>query len=306
MAFIAKKYRPPLRLLEKHGSASVHHAGEWEFALPPEVYRENGSNVIACTDAAAATNYDWMRVLGCWSWTIKPPLEYRASSRISELYAKRIEEDGTWQQVSFPAAQNHYYAVPYTSDPASYYRKVGNSLADPAEVADFMNSSYWASAENWATSGGNGLMPMTWELPMGDWCNYIRRIRSASAGLRITIECLMGALKENDDIDTAFITLLKNESKQKNGLYHLYSDELNTGTSKIFKPGREYVGRWSALNYRCAHIFCDPEYFDDSQGDFFRIYITPMLDSCPTSHMQPKYLCGPVSFKITVIGVDIN
>lgn len=302
MGFIKKIYRPALRLLSKNGFAAQSNAARWSFALAPEVYRTSSGTFISRT---GDYDYNYVSVLGCWSQTVKPS-GTRASSRITQLYASNVQ-NGVTTQVTAPPPANHYYAVPESDEDSEYYESVGalssSMSTSPATVRSFLNNNFWASQLNWGDSvGGNGLMPLTWQLPISAWCNYMYTHNHRNGGLRVMFECMMGACKKADDWSIAPLCILRNAARFKNDEYSLLSTVVNPSATKTFTPNKEY-GSYSYIQYLRYNAIYDVEYFDDNYGYYEDLFLTPAIDSDP-SGTQAQFQCGPITCKITVTGID--
>lgn len=299
MAFISQRYRPALRLLDRH-NFSEGYAALWDFFLSPEVYRIGSTTTLGRT---AAYNYDYVNVLGCWAWSIRPDGE-RAASRIGQLIAENIV-DGVTTQTTYPGASDfHYYTVANDNRTTERYQAVGtlngNIDTTPSILGSFKNSSFWASDINWGTSAsGAGLVPVTAVLPIGAWCNYMYNIHNPS-GIRVTFECLLGACKDDGDGSDAFLTILRNDDQYHDNKRTLSSTAVNPAAEKIFRPGSEYQGMWSYLTYQNITYQYNSDRYTSSE--YRDLYLTPMLDSQP-SRNTVRYQCGSLTIKITVTGI---
>lgn len=300
MAFIGRPYtyRPALRLLDKH-SYGTSNAALWDFFLSPEVYRIGTTQTIGRT--ATYTTYDYVNVLGCWAWAIRPDGE-RAASRVGQLVADNIS-DGVTTQTTFTQASSHYYTVANDNRTTERYQALGplngNIDTTPSILGSFKNNSFWASDINWGTTAsGAGLVPITAVLPIGAWCNYMYNIHNPS-GIRVTFECLMGACKKEVDQSGAFLHILRNDDQFYNNKRTLSSTAVNPAAERIFTPGKEY-GAWSDITYQNITYQYDSARY--SSNEYRDLYLTPMLDSDP-SGAGVRYQCGSLTMKITVTGI---
>lgn len=302
MAFIGRPatvYRPALRLLDKH-SYGTSNAALWDFFLSPEVYRIGTTQTIGRT--ASYTSYDYVNVLGCWAWAIRPD-GARAASRVGQLVADNIS-DGVTTQTTFSASSDyHYYTVANENRTTERYQAVGALTGSiettPAILGSFKNSSFWASEINWGTTAsGAGFVPITAVLPIGAWCNYMYN-RHNPSGIRVTFECLMGACKTADDQSAAFLYILRNDDQFYNNKRTLSSTAVNPAAERRFDPGKDY-GAWSDITYQsCTFQYNSARY---SSSEYRDVYLTPMLDSDP-SGANVRYQCGTLTIKITVTGI---
>ena len=301
MAFIGRQYRPALRVLDKHSHATSN-AALWDFFLSPEVYRIGSTTTIGRTAAYTSSSYDYIKVLGCWAWAIRPD-GARAASRIGQLIAENIADGVTTQTTYTQASDYHYYTVANDNRTTERYQAVGsltgNIETSPAILGSFKNSSFWASDINWGTSAsGAGLVPVTAVLPIGAWCNYMYNIHNPS-GIRVTFECLMGACKDSTDGSTADLIILRNDDQFYDNKRTLSSTAVNPAAEKIFRPGVEY-GASSYITYQSiTYQYNSARYTSSEYRD---LYLTPMLNSQP-SGSNVKYQCGTITIKITVTGV---